>query len=304
MAFVLADRVKETTNAPGTGNANLQGAVLGFQSFAVVGNGNSTFYTIADQVGSRWEVGIGTYNSAGPSLSRDTILASSSGGTAVNFNSGTQDIFITYPAEKSVYGQSTTLVAPTGALLPVSNGGTGAGNLTGYVYGNGTGAMTAATTIPTSSLTGSVSTTNGGTGLTTYTAGDIVYYATGTTLTKLGIGAAGYVLKSDGTAPTWDAVSNVAVTTISFGTTGLTPATATGGAVTVAGTLATGNGGTGLTTFTAANNAIYSTSSSALTAGTLPLAAGGTGATTVSGAQTNLQVDPAGTAVAMAIALG
>ena len=62
------------------------------------------------------------------------------------------------------------------------------------------------------------------------------------------------------------------VTTISFGTTGLTPATATDGAVTVAGTLA--------------------------------LANGGTGATTVSGAQTNLQVDPAGTAVALAIALG
>jgi hypothetical protein len=68
--------------------------------------------------------------------------------------------------------------------------------------------------------------------------------------------------------------------------------------------VATNRGGTGLSTFTAANNAIYSTSSSALTAGTLPLLAGGTGATTVSGAQTNLQVDPAGTAVAMAIALG
>jgi len=69
------------------------------------------------------------------------------------------------------------------------------------------------------------------------------------------------------------------LTTISFGTTGLTPSTATGGAVTVAGTLATTNGGTGLTTFTSANNALYSTSSSALTAGTLPVAAGGTGAT-------------------------
>ena len=69
------------------------------------------------------------------------------------------------------------------------------------------------------------------------------------------------------------------VASISFGTTGLTPSTATTGAVTVAGTLATGNGGTGLTTFTAGNNAIYSTSSSALTAGTLPVAAGGTGIT-------------------------
>ena len=68
--------------------------------------------------------------------------------------------------------------------------------------------------------------------------------------------------------------------------------------------VATNRGGTGLSTFTAANNAIYSTSSSALTAGTLPVLAGGTGATTISGAQTNLQVDPAGTAVAMSIALG
>jgi len=49
----------------------------------------------------------------------------------------------------------------------------------------------------------------------------------------------------------------------------------------VTGTLPTANGGTGLTTFTAANNALYSTSSSALTAGTLPVAAGGTGATTL-----------------------
>jgi hypothetical protein len=69
-----------------------------------------------------------------------------------------------------------------------------------------------------------------------------------------------------------NSIFSTAVTTISFGSTGLTPSTATSGAVTVAGTLA--------------------------------LANGGTGATTVSGAQTNLQVDPAGTAVAMAIALG
>jgi hypothetical protein len=38
--------------------------------------------------------------------------------------------------------------------LGVSNGGTGANTLTGYVYGNGTGAMTAATTIPNTSITG------------------------------------------------------------------------------------------------------------------------------------------------------
>lgn len=93
-------------------------------------------------------------------------------------------------------------------------------------------------------------TTAGGTGLTSYTAGDLLYYATGTTLTKLGIGAANQILKSTGTAPAWESVSNLAVTSISFGTTGLTPAAATQGAVTVAGTLVAGNGGTGLSSYT------------------------------------------------------
>lgn len=66
------------------------------------------------------------------------------------------------------------------------------------------------------------------------------------------------------------------LTTISFGTTGLTPSTATGGAVTVSGTLATTNGGTNLTSFTS-GGAMYATSTSALTTGTLPTTAGGTG---------------------------
>lgn len=127
-------------------------------------------------------------------------------------------------------------------------------------------------TLNTLNLTNALATGYGGTGLASYTAGDITYYASGTSLTKLPIGTNGYVLKSTGTAPAWEQVSNIAVTTFSGGTTGLTPASPTGGAVTLAGTLALTNGGTG--------------------------------ATTVSGAQTNLQVDPAGTAVAMAIALG
>lgn len=73
------------------------------------------------------------------------------------------------------------------------------------------------------------------------------------------------------------------VTTFSAGTTGFTPSTATNGVVTLAGTLASTNGGTGLTTFVSANNALYSTSSSALTVGTLPVLAGGTGVTTSTG---------------------
>lgn len=106
MALVLADRVKETTTVTSTGTATLLGAVTGFQSFSVVGNGNTTYYTIAGQTTSEWEVGIGTYTSSGTTLARTTVLASSNAGSLVNFSAGTKDVFITYPAETSVYSSN------------------------------------------------------------------------------------------------------------------------------------------------------------------------------------------------------
>lgn len=102
MAFVLKDRVKETTTSTGTGTITLAGAVSGFQSFAAIGNGNETFYTIAG--GGEWEVGIGTYTSSGTTLSRDTVLESSNSGSLVNFSAGTKDVFVTYPAERTITG--------------------------------------------------------------------------------------------------------------------------------------------------------------------------------------------------------
>lgn len=102
MAFVLADRVQETTTTTGTGTITLAGAVTGFQSFAAVGNGNSTYYTIAAQSGSDWEVGIGTYTSSGTTLSRSTVLSSSNSGNLVNFGAGTKSVFVTLPAEAAL----------------------------------------------------------------------------------------------------------------------------------------------------------------------------------------------------------
>jgi hypothetical protein len=102
MALILSDRVKETCSSPGTGTVSLLGAQTGFQAFSTgVGNGNTCYYTIADQSGTHWEVGIGTYSSTGNTLTRTTPL-SGSATTPVNFSSGTQDVFLTYPAEKSV----------------------------------------------------------------------------------------------------------------------------------------------------------------------------------------------------------
>jgi hypothetical protein len=104
MAFVLADRVKETTTTTGTGTVTLLGASTGYQSFSVVGNANTTYYTIAGQTTSEWEVGIGTYTLSGTTLARTTVLASSNAGSAVNFSAGTKDVFVTYPAGRSVSG--------------------------------------------------------------------------------------------------------------------------------------------------------------------------------------------------------
>jgi hypothetical protein len=126
MALTLADRVKETTNTTGTGTLTLAGAVAGFQSFAAVGNGNTTYYTITS--GNDWEVGIGTYTSSGTTLSRDTVLASSASGSKITVAAGAS-VFVTYPAGQSIYkdanGNVGIGVTPTGLdLLELAAGTT------------------------------------------------------------------------------------------------------------------------------------------------------------------------------------
>lgn len=111
MALVVKDRVQETSTTTGTGTFTLLGAVSGFQSFSAIGNGNTTYYAIV--LGSEWEVGLGTYTSSGTTLSRDTVLESSNSGSLVNFSAGTKNVFVTYPAERSTYQDSTlTAYAP------------------------------------------------------------------------------------------------------------------------------------------------------------------------------------------------
>ena len=104
MALILKDRVRETSTTAGTGTITLAGAVSGYQSFSAIGNGNTTYYCIYLPGTSEWEVGIGTYTSSGTTLSRDTVLSSSAGGTTkVTFSAGTKDVFVVYPSERAVY---------------------------------------------------------------------------------------------------------------------------------------------------------------------------------------------------------
>jgi hypothetical protein len=104
MALVVKDRVKSSTTTTGTGTITLGAAAAGFQAFSVIGDGNTTYYTIVDTVNGTWEVGIGIYTSSGTTLSRDTVLDSSNSGSLVSFAAGSKDVFVAYPAERAVIG--------------------------------------------------------------------------------------------------------------------------------------------------------------------------------------------------------
>jgi hypothetical protein len=106
---------------------------------------------------------------------------------------------------------------------------------------------------------------NGGTGATTLSANGVLV-GNGTSAVTAVVGTTGRVLTGNtGGAPTFEPITNVAVSSLSFGTTGLTPATATTGAITVGGTLAVANGGTGVTTSTGTGSTVRSNSPTLVT---------------------------------------
>ena len=173
------------------------------------------------------------------------------------------------PISGSTVGGSTIT-----ASTQFSGPGTG---LTGTASGLSIGGNAATATSATSATTATTATNLAG-----GAAGSVPYQSASSTTAMLGIGSTGQILSVVAGLPAWGSLSSSAVTSFSAGTTGLTPSAAGTGAITLAGTLNTGNGGTGLSTFTS-GGAVYATSTSALTTGTLPVASGGTGVTTSTG---------------------
>lgn len=113
MTFLVASRVQETANSPGTGTVTLLGAATGCRSFsAAIGANNTTYYVIADQSGSNWEEGLGTVGAGGTTLARTTVITSSNANALTNFSSGIQNVWCDYPAGKAI------MVDPTGAVYP------------------------------------------------------------------------------------------------------------------------------------------------------------------------------------------
>jgi hypothetical protein len=125
MAYIVADRVKETTIVTGTGQAALLGAVSGYRSFASVmlSIGDTCAYAIVNANASEWEVGIGTY-SAVNTLARTTIHASTNANAAVVFSAGTKDVFMG-PTANTVLSNvtstdGTVTLSKTGSIVDLS----------------------------------------------------------------------------------------------------------------------------------------------------------------------------------------
>ena len=115
MAFVLKDRVKQTSTSNGQNDLTLNGSVDGFSDFSVLSNGDTTFYALLD--GNNWEVGIGTYLTSGPTLQRTTVLDTSAGNTTkISCSSDAKQVFITQPAGKAVFEDASDNVTIGGGL--------------------------------------------------------------------------------------------------------------------------------------------------------------------------------------------
>jgi len=137
MAFVIADRVRETTTTTGTGTITLAGAVANFETFtANLSNSDTTYYAIVDSTNNAFEVGLGTFTSSGTTLAR-SVIASSNSNNLVDFSAGTKDVFITVPASKIVVEDGSNNVAIGGTVTATAFSGSGA-SLTGVDVVNDT----------------------------------------------------------------------------------------------------------------------------------------------------------------------
>ena len=295
MALALYNRVQETTNTTGTGTITLAGAVSGFQSFAVIGNGNTTYYCITS--GAAWEVGLGTYTSSGTTLARTLIYSNSLGTTAPISLTGTSNVFVTLPAEQypgtsyartaftATASQTTFTVNYTvgyvqvyvnGVLLNASDytASTGtsivlsvacnSGDIVEIIAFNATNLTGTSRTVTDFTATASQTTFT-----VTYTPNFLDVYRNGSKLATADYTATnGTTVVLVNACTAGDIVQTIAyspvligdVASFSAGTTGLTPSSAATGNITLGGTLAVANGGTGVTTSTGSGAVVLGTS--------------------------------------------
>ena len=289
------------TNCTGFPTANLAGLGTGVATFLATPSSANLAATVTDETGTGSLV-----FATGPTitLANATGLPLSTGisglGTGVATFLGTPSSANLLSAMTDetgtgvlVFNTSPSLTTPalsaetysTNAAVTAGTNAQGQGALTSdYNVVTTTATNPSGVTLPTATVGRRIIVVNKGTNSIN------VYPATGGAIdaiaanSPIGLVAGGWMEFNASSATQWYSTANIivsstgAVTSFSAGSTGFTPASATTGAITLAGTLATGFGGTGLTTFTL-NGAVYASSTSALTTGTLPIASGGTNST-------------------------
>lgn len=279
----LANCTFPTLNQSTTGNAatattatNLSGGTVSATTIA----GNSL--AVGSPTGGN--LGAGTINAQ--AIYVNNVAVGVGNGSVSSVGMSVPSFLSVTPA--SITSTGTFAVSYSGTALPVANGGTGATTLTGYVYGNGTGAFTASTTIPGSAISGNI-TGNAATATTATTAGNVsgtVAIGNGGTgqttaanalnaLLPTQTGNVGYALTTNGSTPSWSAVGTGSVTSIIASTTPVNGLSLSGGTISTSGTIAI----TGTLSGVALGSAVT---------GTLPLGNGGTGQTTAQAAMNAL----------------
>ena len=199
MALVLKDRVVESSTSTGTGTFTLLGAETGYQSFSVIGDGNTTYYTIQgkDATGNltnEWEVGVGTYNAN--TLSRDTVLESSNANAKVVFSAGAKDIFCDLPAEYALFSGVTSVsgtspIASSGGTTPAISISQATASTNGYLSStdwNTFNSKLSSQVYPSAGIANSTGTA-WGTSYSTSGTGTVLALATGATINNATIGA-------------------------------------------------------------------------------------------------------------------
>lgn len=277
--------VTNVTTASFTGGLSYQGSWNASTNTPALASsvGTNGYYYIVSVAGSTnlngvtdWQVGDwAIFNGSTWQKIDQTNLVSSVNGQVGVVSIAYADLAGSIPT----WNQNTTgTAAGLSATLAIGSGGTGQTTaaaaitaLTGtqtsayYLRSNGTNATLSA--LSAADLTGTVAIASGGTGQTTASAafnalspitttGDLILGNGTNSATRLGIGANGYLLTSNGTTATWSAALAGGVTTFAGGTTGLTPASASTGAITLAGTLAVANGGTGVIASSGASSVV------------------------------------------------
>jgi hypothetical protein len=221
----------------------------------------SGLVTISD--GTDFNKGI-RFRSSGSSASAVTLLdAVATAGRVVTLPDATTTLVGRDTTDTLTNKTLTSPVLTTPILGTPQSGNFSTGSFTWPTFNQNTTGTAAG-------LSATLAIASGGTGQTTAgaafnalspitTTGDLILGNGTNSATRLGIGANGYLLTSDGTTASWAAAPAAGVTSFAGGTTGLTPASATTGAITLAGTLAIANGGTNTTATATAGGAAYGT---------------------------------------------